>query len=139
MAFITQTDLEVYIDQIELDQISNGNTNVIPEAIKDAEEYSAEMLRQRYDMAVEYAKTGDDRNRQLLKNTTAIAIYYINQRIPTNVQPEARAIAYEDAVNWLKEVAAGLRMVDMEQLDAENSKGYAIRWGSKTKSNDNFL
>ena len=130
MAFIDQDDLELYIDSDELAQITDGNVDVIPEAIAEAEEYVAEMLRQRFDMAAEYALVDAARNQTLVKNVVAIALFFINERLPMNILPEARGFAYERAEDWLKQVAKGERMTSLTQLDADNQKGWPIRYGT---------
>ena len=139
MTFVTQSDIEIYIDPDELAQIVDTNVNVVPEAISDSEEYVAEMLRNRFDIVLEFAKIGTERNRQLLKQTVAIAIFYINERLNTDVLPESREFAYERAVEWLKSVQEGHRQTTLEQLDPENQRGFTIRWGNKSDNSNNFM
>ena len=139
MAFIEEADLLNYIDERELGQITDESVTVIPEAVKDAIEYMSEMLRHRFDMAVEFAKVSPDRNRQLLKQTIAVTLYYINERIPTNVLPESREIAFENANNWLIQVQKGERQTDLTPIDAEEGVGHNISFGSHTKNSNNFI
>lgn len=138
MALLSQTDLEIYIDPRELQQITDNNGLVVPEAIEDAEEFVKEFLRHRIDVDVEFAKTGTDRNRSLLKHVSAVAIYFINQRIPTDVVPEARGVAYEEAVDWCKDIQKGLRQTSLTEKDPENKEGYNITWGDSSSNNKNF-
>lgn len=138
MALLTQTDLEIYIDSRELTQITDGNASVVPEAIEDAEEFVKEFLRHRINVVNEFAKTGTNRNRSLLKHCSAVAIYFINQRIPTDVLPEARGIAYEEALEWLRDIQKGLRQTTLEEINSTEKTGYNITWGDATKNNKNF-
>ena len=137
MAFIERSDLEIYIEARELDQITEDNPTVIDEAIKDAIEYVAEMLRHRFDTDDEFSKVSPNRHRQLLKQTIAVAIFYINERIPTDVLPESREMAYDRAVEWLKEVQTGRRQTTLTELNAEGKTGYNIVYGSQTKNDTN--
>jgi hypothetical protein len=137
MAFIEQTDLERYILPEDLEQIIEDDATVVPGAIDDGIEYSKEKLRQRYDVEHEFAKTGNDRHRQLLKQTIAVVLFYICERIPTDVLPENREMAFMRADSWLNECASGKRMPDMKTIDDENQVGLAIRYGKTSQSNNN--
>lgn len=140
MAFIDRTDLERYIDAGSLDQILDGSTTIVPEAAEEAVEFMSEKLRQRYNTTAEFALTGANRNKSLLKQCIVITLYYVNQRIPTSVVPESRAQDYEDALLWLKEVSTGQRMLTLEENDPDNQVGFPVRYGNRaTKQNDNFI
>ena len=135
MAFIEQTDLERYIDPDDLTQIVDGDVNVIPGAIADGLEFVKEMLRQRYDVEDEMSKTGTDRNASLLKQSIAVVLFYISERLPTDVMPENRGMAYDRAVDWLKECASGKRMPNLKEL--EDNTGVSIRYGNSSTVNNN--
>ena len=139
MAFIEESDLLVYITQRDLDQITEEDPVVIDESIKDSLEYAAEMLRHRFDMIAEFAKVAPNRNRQLLKQTIAVAIFYINERIPTDILPESREMAFERANDWLKEVQEGKRQTTLTPIDEEAGTGHNISYGSHPRNNDNFI
>jgi phage gp36-like protein len=138
MAYIDRTDLETYMEAIEIDQIIDGDPTIVDSVIADSEEFCAEKLRQRFDTVAEYAKIGVDRNRQLLKAVVSVSLFYLSERLVTNNIPENRFLAYDRAVEWLEEVASGKRMTDLDPIDADSKTGWNIRWGSKTKSKDNF-
>ena len=55
-----------------------------------------------------------------------------------DVLPESRELAFERAEAWLKEVQDGKRETTLTQLDAANSVGYKITFGSKPKNTNNF-
>jgi hypothetical protein len=137
MAFIEQTDLERYIDPDDLEQIIDDDSTVVPGAIEDGEEFVKEKLRQRYDVDAEMAKSAPNRHRQLLKQTIAVVLFYISERLPTDVMPESRGQAYERAVDWLNECASGKRMASMETIDDENQVGLSIRYGKSSTTNNN--
>lgn len=131
MSFLIKDDLLSYMESEEIEQITDGDDSIIDTVIQDSEEFGAELLRQRYDVPFEYAKTGTDRNSQLLKQLTAIAIFYLSERLPTNILPEARFLAYERAEKWLNDVAKGFRMVNLKQISPETQTGFHIRYGNK--------
>ena len=137
MAFIEQSDLERYIDDDDLEQIIDGDTTVIPGAIEDGEEFVKEQLRQRYDVDFEMAQIGEERNRQLLKQTIAVVLFYISERLPTDVMPENRGQAYERAVDWLRECGSGKRQPSLKSIDEENDAGVSIRYGNSSNANNN--
>lgn len=137
--FLTKADLLNYMEQDEIDQITEGNDAIVDEVIKDALEYAAEKLRQRYNIENEYAKTGEDRHRQLLKQTTAISLMYLSERLPTDILPEARELAYDRAVSWLDEAGNGKRMLTLEPRNDEEQEGWALRWGVSGKNSGKFL
>ena len=138
MAYIDRTDIEAYMESMEIDQIIDGDSTIIDTAISDAEEFCAEKVRQRFDMPLEYAKTGADRNRQMLKTVVSVTLFYLSERLVTNNIPESRFLAYERAMEWLDEVGSGKRMVDMEAISSEDQTGWSIRWGASTPKNENF-
>lgn len=133
MAFIDKTDINRYLEDETTDQITDGNDTIVDEAILDAEDRVREKISPRYDMAVEFAKTGTDRNRSLMKHTINLAIYFLFQRLYTNVIPEGRGIAMEEAEQWLDDVYNGRLNVDLATVDEANEKGWPLRWGSATK------
>ncbi|MCP4502853.1 MAG: DUF1320 domain-containing protein [Deltaproteobacteria bacterium] len=137
MAFIQQSDLERYIDPHDLEQIIEGDSCVVTGAIDDGIEFGKEKLRQRYDVDFEYDQIGTARKRQLLKQTIAVVLYYICERIPTDVLPENRTISFEHAVEWFDQCASGKIMPDMKTLDDENQVGLAIRYGQGSPQNNN--
>lgn len=139
MAFINRTDCESAMEPDEIDQIIDGNSTVLDDAIADAEELASEMLRPRFNLDIELAKTGTDRNRQLVKQMVAIAVFYISERLVSNVQPESRLEAFERAEKWLSEVSRGMRQTDLTSIDEEGQVGYRIKWGTgKVKQNNDY-
>ena len=139
MAFFDRTDMEVYMEAQDIDQIIDGDTTIIPEVIASSEEFVAEKIRQRINVDSEFAKTGNDRNKQLLKQTIAVSLFYLCERLPTENIPEAREAAYERALDWLNDVGSGHRMTTLDKVDEDSKTGYSIRWGSGTLRTNNDL
>ena len=133
MAFIVKSDLLTYIDESTIDQLTDNNNGYVNEAIADAEERIREKISPRYDMATEFAKTGANRQRSLLKHCINLSIFYLFQRLYTDVLPEGRVEAREDAEKWLDDVYNGNLSVTLATNDEPNEQGYPIRWGSEKK------
>lgn len=133
MAFIDKTDLTRYVDSSTIDQLTDNDDALVDEAILDAQDRVKEIIQARYDIDAEFAKLTTARNRSLLKHTINIAIYFLFQRLYTNVLPEGRIEAFEQAETWLKDVYSGRVMVDMAKNDEINEEGWPLRWGSNTK------
>jgi len=134
MAFIEQSDLENYVTPEDLNQITEGDQTVLDAAIDDAIEHISEKLRQRYDVAVEFAKTAPNRHRTLLKHTIAVSLYFLCERIAFDALPENRVISFKNANEWANECASGKIQPSLQQL-AEPERGISIRYGSASKNN----
>lgn len=132
MALLVKADLLRYIDLSTLDQLTGGNDTYVDEAISDAETRVREKISPRFDLDAEFAKVGAARNQSLVKHAIGLSIYYLFQRLYTNVLPEGRVEAYDMAEAWLTDVYEGRITVEMDKKDEANEQGWPLRWGSKT-------
>lgn len=131
---VTKTDILNYIDDADLEQITGGDDSIIEFCTRQAETTAREYLQNRFDIDFEFSQTGTDRNESLLKHIIAIALFFMFERLNTNVLPEARASAYDRAVNWLKDTRDQKIQSNLKELTApENEKGFGIRWGSNVR------
>ena len=133
MAFIDKTDLNRYLEDNTTDQITDSDDALVTEVISDAEDRIREKISPRYDLDTEFAKTGANRNRSLMKHCINLSIYYLFQRLYLNVIPEGRGIAYEEAEKWLDDVYMGKLNVALATNDEDAQQGWPLRWGSDTK------
>jgi phage gp36-like protein len=133
MAFIFKTDLTRYLEADTIDQLTDSTDTIVEEAIKDAEERIKEKISPRFNMVTEFAKTGTDRHRSLMKCCINLSIFYLFQRVHIDVLPEGRENAYEEAETWLNDVYKGKLNVDLATVDETKEKGWPLRWGSQTK------
>ena len=133
MAFIDKTDLLRYIDESTIDQLTDNTDAYVVEAIKDAEERITEKISPRVDIAAELAKVDPDRNRSLLKHCINLSIYYLFERLYTDVLPEGRTQGMETAETWLEDVYNGKINVSLDKKDEDSQEGWPLRWGSDTK------
>tara|TARA_R110002020_G_scaffold3468_3_gene15426 strand:- start:5457 stop:5876 length:420 start_codon:yes stop_codon:yes gene_type:complete len=133
MAFLFKADLVRYIDEVQINQLTDSNDTIVSEAIADAEERINEMIGQRVDTATEFAKVGAARQRSLLKHAINLSIFYLFERLYTDVLPEGRVNGKEMAEAWLEDIAKGNILVNLTKVDETKQKGWPIRWGSQTK------
>lgn len=133
MAFILKTDIQRYLEVDTIDQLTDSDDTIVTAAIEDAEDRIREKISPRYDLDAEYAKTGTDRHRSLMKHCISLSIYFLFQRVYIDVLPEGREVAYQEAETWLNDVYMGKLNVDLATNDEENEKGWPLRWGSATK------
>lgn len=133
MAFLFKADLVRYIDEVQINQLTDSNDTIVSEAISDAEERINEMIGQRVDTATEFAKVGAARQRSLLKHAINLSIFYLFERLYTDVLPEGRVNGKEMAEAWLEDIAKGNILVNLTKVDETKQKGWPIRWGSQTK------
>lgn len=133
MAFLVKSDLLRYIDESTIDQLTDGTDAYVDEAILDAEERITERIGQRVDTAAEFIKTGTARHRSLMKHCINLSIYFLFERLYTDVLPEGRVQGMEMAEQWLTDISEGNIIVNLEKVDEANEKGWPIRWGSDEK------
>jgi len=136
MAFIVKADLLNYIDESTIDQLTDATDTYVVEAIKDAEERIIEKISPRYDMDIELNRVGTARQRSLLKHCISLTIFYLFQRLYTDILPEGRVEAKDEAEKWLDDVYNGNLNVTLDKIDETNEQGWPLRWGSDTKKGD---
>jgi phage gp36-like protein len=133
--YLERADLEIYMEAEEIDQIIDSNANIIPAVISDALEFCREKLIQRYNIDAEYLLAGPARNGQLVKQSTAVALFYLSERLNTNYQAESRFNSFQNAEKWLKEVSKGERNLNIVEIDAVEKSGYPVVFGAANKTN----
>ncbi len=133
MAFIDKSDLTRYVDENIIDQLTDSTDSIVDDAILDAEDRIREKISPRYDLDTEFAKTGSDRTRSLMKHCINISIYYLFERVNIDAISEGRVIAYNEAETWLNDIYMGKLNVTMATNDDENEEGWPLRWGSAPK------
>lgn len=135
MTLISKADLLPFIEQDDLDTISQDSDSNIDSAIKQAEEQAKEYIRHRYDIDAEFVKEGDQRNLNLVSKIIDIALFYLHKAVPSNSIPERRLFFYQEAMEWLKEVQKGKVTPDLETLKDETNTTIptSFLYGSNTK------
>lgn len=137
--YIELTDIEkgIYPEILNVLTRSEGNiNNAISEAIEEVKAY----LTARYDVAVEFAKSGTARNKLVVKLVREVALYNCyNISNPVNM-PESRVQKYKDTIAFLKDVQSEkATIVGLTRLtDATKGGSSYIKFGGNTKRNNSY-
>ena len=81
MPYIDKTDLLTFIRLEVLDQVTDGDDNLITTASLIAESEAAAYVRQRYDTPVEFSRTGTARSQLFVSIVCDITIYRLHGRV----------------------------------------------------------
>jgi phage gp36-like protein len=108
MAFITDNDYEVQTRQEILNLLDGSEPH---SALRSAEKMAQDQIRNyiggKYNLDTVFAEEGDTRDMFIVMIVVDIAIYHLwSKKAPRKV-PEHRSLRYQDALDWLKQVAAG--------------------------------
>ncbi|MDB0603179.1 DUF1320 family protein [Tenacibaculum maritimum] len=148
--FLTKDDLPSTLYNYQLDQITEGNDDIVDMAMAAAEEevrsylsgnHKKEWLdgRLQYDVNAILTATGNDRNALILKHAVTITKWWIVELCNADVIYEQTKERYDRAVDWLKQLASGkvnlgsLPLIDPET--ANQSERDPFSFGSREKFN----
>lgn len=107
MAYLVSTDYDAQIKSEILQKVIDGNSTYLSDAEAKAISQAKSRLRVRYDVDTEFAKSGAERNPELVMSLVDMVVYHLHSRINPGQVPELRDKRYSDALNWLEKVAAG--------------------------------
>lgn len=147
--FILKTDLPSTMYGYQLEQITEGNDDIIDIAMAAAEQEIRSYLtgnnrieyhdgRLKYDVEAIMTATGAERNPLILKHAITITKWWIVDLCNADIIYEQTKERYDRARNWLKDLANGeinlntLPQLDPEQTDV-NTKPFSF--GSRKKFN----
>ncbi len=134
MIFLLDTDFANKIDNAVKLQITGGDEEVMNQAEKTAMAMVSGSLAELYDLALEYAKTGTERNQVLVRWLLNIALYDLYERIPDNQLPERVVKNYDDTLKMLEKIESGKRTCTLTKLTNETgAKKTVFRWGSEIR------
>lgn len=121
MAYLTIDDLKVFLDQNEINALKRATetdqVDKLPTGIQYAENYVSDRIGTRYDMAVEYAKTGTARSTTLLEILAHIAIWKLAATFPTVQLDGKRHYNYEQALSDLTKIEKGQLLAGLPAKD----------------------
>ena len=102
MAFLDKTDLASAIYGYQVDQITEGNDEIVYQAIEAAiQEVKSFLSETLYDTVAIFSATGTDRNALLLAHTKTIAKWYIVELCNADIIQEQAKDRYDRAISWL--------------------------------------
>lgn len=138
MQFITTDDYNALV--------RNEIKNILLENYTDAKLSAAEQmaitqvknyLTGRYDTQKIFEASGAERNAHIVMLVIDCTLYHLYTSVIPDKMPEIRSQRYQDALDWLKMVAAGDAVADLPKIignDGEDISGIKIT--SKYQSNN---
>ncbi len=147
--FIEKTDLPSSMYGYQIEQITEGNDDIIDIAMAAAEEEIRSYLtgnnriewldgRLKYDVDAILTATGTDRNSLILKQAVTITKWWIVDLCNADVIYEQTKERYDRAVNWLKQLASGeVNLSTLPTIDPEtiSDDKQPFSFGSRKKFN----
>lgn len=130
--FIEKKDLGTAIYNYQIDEITEGNDDIVLQAIAAAEAevrsyFVANNKREwkdgrlKYDVQKIFSSIGTERNPLLVSHTATIAKWYIVELCNADIIYEHAKERYDRAVAWLKQLAKGDISLDtLPLLESDN-------------------
>lgn len=131
--FIQESDYKVVIGENALKVVTQADQETRGNAELEAVEEISGYLRPKYDCKAIFEAEGENRNRQILMYACDIALYHMAASLPNKMGMDIRKERYERAIEWLKQVQAGIVIPDLPEAttDSGESAAPSIRYGSK--------
>lgn len=156
--FLTYPELKSVLYEYQLDEITEGSTDIAEMAINAAvEEVKSYLIptdqvkwrdgRPRYDIIAVFGATGNSRNPLLLEIIKSVALYYVCRLANVDIIQERVKERYDRAVDYLEKVAGIGKYSDSSPLRMDLPVAPAItedgttkpfRSGSRVKFNHEF-
>ncbi len=149
--FLRKEDLGNKIYDYQIEQITEGDNNIVLQAMSAAEQEVKSYLqpnnkkeyldgRLRYDIDAVFSATGNERNAIILNHTITIAKWYIVELSNADILYERARDRYDRAVSWLTKLAKGtVNLSDLPTIDDnpnnDNSQTQSFVYGSRKKFN----
>jgi len=132
MTFLTPDDFLMKMSEDIRNQITDTNDAILDDAEIHATAIIQDAFYDKYDLDAEFAKTGDERHRNLLRWMLNLTVYFIYERIPDTEVPERVVKNYDDTVAEIKAIEQGKRNTSLTKLIREDNlrKETNFRWGS---------
>lgn len=107
MAYIDKAEYEVRVATDILDQITGGDDTILDDAESDTMQLITDRLSSKFKITEEFALTGADRNRTVVRWIIVISLYYVYGRVADEDIPARVVKDYDDALRDLDKVASG--------------------------------
>jgi phage gp36-like protein len=142
--FLEKAELKtVATDEIINKIISNDDT-IVADIIAESIDVVSTYLYQYFDTEVIFSKTGNDRNKTILKHLKGIVIYEIYTR-RTKTMNEVAKSRYDEAMLWLEKVSEGkikpplpIRNIDSDGDGTADAPATFMKLGSNSKYQNHF-
>ncbi|MDN3671683.1 DUF1320 family protein [Flavobacterium branchiarum] len=151
--FLEKADLGSVIYAYQIDQITEGNDDLVAQALAAAEEEAKSYLtpninklealdgRILYDTEVIFSATGLDRNALILQHCLTLAKFHIATLCNADFIYEQAKERYDRAIEWFTKLSKGtvvLTSLPRITLDDTNSDRNPFSSGSRAKFNHDY-
>lgn len=147
MAFLTNEDYSVLIREEIQEVLAESEFNDVNEVQKlsKAEDMAIAQVKNylfgRFDTDKIFVDAGadpDTRNPHVVMTTIDCALYHLYTSIAPNLMPEHRENRYQDALNWLRDVAKGDINADLpRKTDEDGDEIFDFRISSERPNEEN--
>ncbi|NHN26770.1 DUF1320 family protein [Flavobacterium jejuense] len=142
--FLEKIELTTKATDEIINKIVNNDDAIVEDIILESIDVASTYLYQYYDTEVIFAKTGDDRNRTLIKHIKAIVIHEIYKR-RSKIMNEVAKESYDEAMLWLEKVSEGkikpplpIRIIDSDGDGTADTPASFLKLGSNKKYTNHF-
>ncbi len=152
--FIVKEDLGNVIYDYQLDQITDGDDNIIAQgiaaAVEEAKSYLTPNINDRewlngrllYDVEAIFSATELDRNSLILQHCCTLAKWHIAQLCNADFIYEKAKDRYDRAIDWFTKIAKGtINLSTLPQLVRDETTAgdkQPFEFGSRTKFNHDY-
>lgn len=136
MPFINKNDLLTYIQEFELDSITQSDDTLVTAAIEAAQAEMRMYLFDTFDVDAIFTAVGAQRNALLLNFCADIAIYLLAVRCQAGQYIELRKAQYDRAISWLKAAAKSDTYADLPRRTTTAQTHF--KSGSNLKRQNHF-
>ncbi|WP_312078375.1 phage protein Gp36 family protein [Chryseobacterium sp.] len=146
--FLEVTDIGTTIYNYQFEQISDGDENIIIQAMASAEEEMRSYLsgnskkewsdgRPKYDVEAIFTATGNERNALLVRHGCTLTKWYIVELCNADILYETAKERYDRAITWLKALSKGeinlSTLPTIADPEAEENETSPFVYGSREK------
>lgn len=151
--FLAKADLGSVIYSYQIDQITEGNDDLVAQALAAAEEEAKSYLtpninklealdgRILYDTTAIFNATGLDRNALILQHCLTLAKFHVATLCNADFIYEQAKERYDRAIDWFTKLSKGtvvLTSLPKITLDDTNSERQPFSSGSRSKFNHDY-
>lgn len=142
MRFLNDNDYKKQIRQWVKNLITYDNEDVLADVENAAQAEMETYLAVRYDIKkiFDTEQPPGERNHLIVMYLVDMALYHLHSNIQPEDVPELREKRYKQAIEWLKEVAAGLANPVLPEVKPEDNPDYTgnIATGGNPKVSERY-
>lgn len=122
MAFLTDSDYDTLIKDVNLAQVTGGVAAIRTQSELVAQQEIESYLNQRFSVAQVFNKTGNGRSAIIVMYMLDIALYHMHSRVTPRNIPQIRIDRYDSAIAWLKMASKGSITPDLPRITDDSGE-----------------